>query len=578
MNKEIKIYPRAIMKPFKVIFCLCCCLIIVSCNNDQNEPSINEVYGNSIYVTLGKNILASTRASYDNQDRWSVAGFTNGDRVGLYALRGNMEGDGSFSNVPMDFTRSVSSTFQFDNPELKMERSQFQADKTLLYYPYQETMEEEGMVLRQGDNAKCVDLLFMGNLNSDELNKRQMLSGNFNHVFSELIILRGEGFDKAKNKTINVVINKAATRVRFRENPSQGNGSGTARNMWKFPELYFDEKDGLNEEQSRSWEAWQGKDFKINQEKGEQEAYYVLIPNIYPYSLSAQGISLTNVSVDYIEIYDDNDILQKVTNFSFTDGTKRLENGKRYPIEIKMEGLVPTVYPYQILNWEDEEDITDERTVGINNSSEFYNWINIYNQYTSDSNPGEKYDTRLLEYGDKEISSEGKVTWHFYILNDINFKDADIDFKDKEVRITKLTDHLDGMGNLLSNLRLSDSLIGEISGEGCLSNMVIRGLSVINDEKDIEKGLGGVTNLLAENGRILKCDIDATISADCNVGIMAGSLTGATVEDCIFSGLLIGKGTSDSPYTNLIGLTPASNNFTLTNTNFSGIIFTQKTN
>ena len=547
-------------------------ILASSCLNEEPSASRNSNGENSLLATIDNNFLKATRASIDPQDDWSVVSFSNNDKIGLYAKTGNMDGDG-FINAPMMFSRSVSGTFQFDNPDLNMDRSKFGAYTTMFYYPYSPDMEQEGMLLRSQKNGvdRCIDVLMMGNLNPNDLSSKLQLSGNFHHLFSELIIVRGEGFENANKKDITVVLNGGYTRLKFIDNPAT-NGT-EVRNMWKIPNLYFDENDGLTQEESRRWMAWKGDDFKPYEGVEPKEAYYVMLPNIYEYRITGgQNTLISHPAVDYIEIYDNNDELQKISSFTLNGETKQILNGKRYPLEIKMEGLVPTIYPYIISPWDDTQDKTDERTIGIRSESEFEDWMLNYNQYTSETN-GNNYDDKLLLYGDKHVNeTTGEVTWYFYILNDLDFSQ----YKNKNIRISKLTDVIDGMGNQISNINLEDSFIGEISGNGCLSNLSIRGLSVNNSTKtNSAQGIGAVTDILSENGSIINCSVDATLKASCKVGLMAGEVTGGDVDGCTFSGLLIGSGSSASPYRYLIALDPSSGVFSLKDTDFSGIIFSQ---
>lgn len=544
------------------------CTLFFSCGEDIGDTT--QILGtNSLYATIERNIDGNTRTIVDSQDGWSVVSFSNDDMVGLYAKTGNLDGDGSFINAPMMYSRSVNSTFQFDNANLNMDRSKFQYNTTMFYFPYSYGMETEGMVLRDKDTGRCLDVLMMGNLEERELTSKQQLSGTFNHLFSELILVRGEGFENAKNRKITVVMKEGFTRLRFIDNPSS---SPAVSKMWKVPELYFDPSDGLSMEESRKWEAWPGQDFEPFVGSGKKEAYYVMLPNRYPYQVTGSNrYTVSRTAIDYIELEDNNGVKQQISSFTLNEGTKEMLNGWRYPMEIKMEGLVPTIHPFKILPWGEEQDITEERTVGINDPFEFIDWLKAYNQYVV--NPSASIETELLEFGDKhENETTKEVTWHFYILKDLDFNIEGL--PETNLQILKLTDILDGMGNHLENLNLSDSFIEEISGRGCLTNIVIRGLTVNNSNKNqVSTGIGALTNILASNGSIINCEVDATLKANCSVGIMAGEVTGGTVKDCNFSGLLIGRRTAGNPYRYLIGLDPQEGVFSMENTNFSGIIF-----
>lgn len=555
---------------FYRIISLVLVFMLSSCNYEEDSILSKGKDSDCLYATIENNIITSSRALLDSQDGWSIVSFTQNDVIGLYAKTGNMDG-GGFSNAPMMFSRVVNGTFQFDNPDLNMDRSKFQANATMFYYPYVADIEANGIILRSDENGinRCKDILMMENLNSNDLNNKLQLSGNFHHLFSELIIVRGEGFENATNKDIWVVLNEGFTRLKFIDNPST-NGA-EVRNMWKIPSLYFDERDGLSQEECRKWQAWEGKAFEPYEGAGAKEAYYVMLPNLYEYRISGQNTLITHPVVDYIQIYDNNGELQTISSFTLNGDTKQIKNSVRYPIEIKMEGLVPTIYPYAILPWEEPDNITDERTVGINNENDFLEWLKIYNQYTSNQNSGSDYDEQLKLYGDQHINESTKeVTWYFYILNDLNFLKIN-----ENVRISKLTDVIDGLGNKISNLSLTDSFIEEISDNGRIANLTMRGLTVNNSSKTGNDGIGALTNNLSGNGAIINCDVDATLKANCKVGLLAGSASGGTVDGCIFSGLLIGSGTSSRPYRNLIGRNTPDGTIDLIDTDFSGIIFSE---
>lgn len=547
-------------------------VLLSGCNNDEDIFKAQNKGDNTLYATIDNDYFEGTRAILDSDDGWSVASFSNNDVIGLYAKTGNGDG-GGFTNAPMMYSRTVGSTFQFDNPDLNMDRSELRFNTTMFYYPYTSAMESEGMVLRSSKDGveRCIDVLMLKNLTEKDLTDKLQLSGPFHHIFSELIIMRGEGFDRVADdkKGITVVLNGGYTRLRFIDNPAT-NGT-EVRNMWKVPELFFDENDGLDQEDSRRWEAWEGEPFRPYEGLDKKEAYYVILPNIYEYRIpGGQNILVPHTAVDYIEIFDNQGVLQRISSFTLDGETKQIMNGWRYPLEIKMEGLVPTIYPFSISPWDDTENVTDERTIGIKDESEFLEWLMAYNQYTSENKTGD-FDDVFSKYGVKHINeTTQEVTWHFYILDNLNFSGK------KNVRISKLTDVIDGLGNQLSNISIEDSFIEEISGKGLLSNLTFRGLTINNTTKSgLTNGIGAIANLLADDGSIINCDVDATLKANCKVGMMAGAVTGGTVDGCIFSGLLIGRGSSSNPYRYLIGLDATTGSFSLTDTEFSGIIYSQ---
>ena len=112
---------------------------LISCAEEEYLPVYDNGSQVSFFATLIEQYPA-TRATSDRQDGWSTATFNNAnDIVGLFSSAGNMEvdnGNGPFINAPLMFSRSVAGTektaFQFDNPELQIDRSKFKYNETVL--------------------------------------------------------------------------------------------------------------------------------------------------------------------------------------------------------------------------------------------------------------------------------------------------------------------------------------------------------------------------------------------------------------------------------------------------------------
>ena len=537
------------------------CSIFTGCSQEEIYPGNDQKNILTISVNL-ENSLRASRAIFETQDGWSVTSFQRGDEVGLYSSAGNNKvdnGNGPFINVPLSFTRAVSSSnnsgesgstnYQFDNEDLEMDRSKFLYDHTSLYYPYSEDMNTTGLLLREKKDGegplRCLDFLFMDHLLSSKLLNEQQLAGNFNHIFSELIIVRGEGFSEASDKTITVVMSEAYSHVKLVDNETNFN-----QDAWKIPQLVYNASCGMTEKECKNWEAWQGENYTPSFTGAtEMEAWYVILPTM---------LSNNRTSIDHIEIYDDSGNLQKISSFSLYNGTKQLPGGWKYPIEIKMEGLVPTVNPYQILQWEEETDVTDERKAGISDASEFEDWVGYYNNYKLTGD-----DQYLEDFGDK-IMEEGTTTWCFYLLNDI-------DLGNKKYNLSKFSDILDGLGNTISNLSLTSSFIDSFEEKGEIINLNFQGLTVNSDSPDPVGGL--IKNM--SGGIIQRVNIDATVIGNSSVGMLAATLSGGQIEDSTFSGLLIGSGSYTSASKYLFATQP-SGSFKLSNNNCSGILFTYK--
>lgn len=501
----------------------------------------------------GDAVVAETRAvRMDSADQWSYVGFTAGDKMGFYASGGNwMNGTYAtpFDNFELTYQEGNG---QFNGPnDATFEPSGMKPDEVFMYFPYSETMDDPGMPLRVSydNDLRCIDLLTSDylTLQGTQNNVTMSLYGEFNHAFAELIIMRGEGFNEPpQDKTrITAVLSQGYTHFKITYDPEEG---------WNCtPSLVYDASGGLTSEQARKWNAWQGSNYGITTaDEVGTPAWYVIVP------------TLTDVptTVEYIELCDNDGYYQRVSSLKLRNGnTKFVDPGWRYPMEITMKELVPTVNPYRIIPWGENVDLTDQRTRGINDETEFALWVRDYNLYLANPD-NEDLATLLLQYGDR-ITETGSTTsnWHFYVLSDLdltNYTPLDPDVDDMEplpqtdydVIVTRLAagDILDGVSTVLQNDEfqshtisgLTTTFIGTLSGT--IQNFEFIMPEVSNDD-DTPVGIIATT---INNGYVIDCDIERGMlyNPDGPAGMVAGQMNGGYVTDCNLSGTLISASTS----------------------------------
>ena len=280
------------------------------------------------------------------------------------------------------------------------------------------------------------------------------------------------------------------------------------------------------------------------------------------------------VEIDYIEIYDNDGKLQTVTSMSLMNGGRQLESGWRYPVEILMKELVPTVFPYRVVPWNPNKDITDARTRGISDMSEFKDWLTAYTSYVNHNADQEEI---LFRYGDKVVNQQGETLyWHFYLLNDLNFSG---EFAQGSAIIPKLQDVLDGKGSSfadngfdLVNNRISNMpgpLVGTMQGNGALRNINIASTSIISTKTEPN---GILVNTML-GGTIDNCFvINGTLITNGPVGMAVGQANGGKITNCNLSGLLSGT-SSHAADRYITGNNPVSVEIT---GNVSTVVFNQK--
>lgn len=519
-------------------------LLAVSCVDEEPDLLAGEAWPLVIYADIDGSAAHTRATRMEIHDLWSYVGFVDGDEMGFYSSGGDWtvdNGKGNFDNLKLQYKDK-----QFNDPEngVEFSPSHMEGSKIYMYYPYEPDMNTTGLELRN-NLLRCIDYLSSDSITLDGVDddgKHMALFGAFKHAFSELIIMRGEGFNDPPSgkERITAVLNVGCTHIRVEINTDNG---------WSCsPQLvYATNTHGLSEEDARSWDAWQGGNYGITTEDPEgKPAWYVIVPTL-PGNHSI---------VEYIELYDNEGYLQRVSSLKLRDGnTKYVAPGWRYPMEITMKELVPTVNPFRVVPWEDDVDLTDERKRGINNLAEFEWWVSDYNAWRLDKGNPDKSNA-LLKYGDKLVDSEGNISWHFYLLSDLDLSkyeplpgndgEADGFTENSNCIVPELADVLDGKSTTLVNGKfinhtirgLTKTFIETISPGGSLQNLDFVEPDVRNNEAS-ESPAGILVNTL-ENGEVLNCNIlnGTLFNPGGPAGMVAGAMVGGKIGNCTLSGSL----------------------------------------
>lgn len=549
-------------------------LLLASCVNNDIPDGGSGLGGAPLPLVISADISGTkaTRAETNETgtaDEWSYVDFTEGDAMGFFASGGKFTegnyGEAPFDNQELIYTGGTGGSNFRDPSGVSFSPSHMNGNEIYMYFPYTPTITDEGgFKLRtlqdhdgeKLDTARCIDFLSTRHLDiMDVTGDRPALYGEFQHTFAELIIMRGEGFDNPPKISddineweIKAVLNTPVTGIRADVSTEDG---------WSCtPRLVYDPNSGLSDAEAREWQAWLGANFyKTQEDKIGQTAWYVIVPTI---GCQAQYVAPRpgeRTRVEYIELYDNDGNLQRVSSLLLSNGTsKYVDGGWRYPMEVTMKELVPTANPCQIVPWNGDVDLTDERKRGINDKTEFEGWVKAYNAYIDEDN--ETNTNALLKYGDLYINEDETKSWHFYVLSDIDLSD----FETGKPVVPLLKDILDGQSTVFTNGRfqnhfitgLKSPLIGVLEGEDAVvQNFNFDNPYVTYGEAN-DTPLGIIANIMEEGSAVNNCRvISGTLYNPAGAGgMVAGSITNSSITNCTLSGFLISSSTVD----NIVGV------------------------
>lgn len=569
---------------FAAAACAALALALAACSDiDRNgEPATDDGPAELFVAVRLSDALTETRAGDDDvdnggeipsYDNWSYREFSLGDRIGFFSPHGDYdvkEGKGAFINADLEYTYNEEGRFSyFHNTAIQFSTTNMDPGKCFIYLPYGGERDKPVFELRRVDKEKfdddilrCVDYLqTLNNLVISTEGSKVTLGGTMAHSFSELIIMRGNGFDKPQQgkEQITVVLTDGYSHMQIAvPSPEE-----LAEDKWYCtPTLIY--QDGyknvngteMSKEECCRWVAWRGSNFERTDlnNKGVP-AWYVILPTL------ANRYS----TVSYIELYDNEGQMQRVTAIKLQHHDennkdklltvdKQLYPGWRYPIEIQMDELVPTINPYPILSWNsdnngEDTNITNERKRGIASLHDFDLWLQYYNQYIG----GADNTAMLLNYGDlTHYEKDNRDEWHFYLLSDIDL-DSYTQYNDSKngPLIPELRDILDGRSTTLNDhefenytlKNLKTPLVGTMTATSKLLNMDFEqpDIKIMEDENPVPAGI--LVNQMA-GGIIENCNITdgATLyNPGGAVGIIAGQITGkSSITDCTVTGILWG--------------------------------------
>lgn len=492
-------------------------------NNEKNNSGTDYIEANIAPIKEG-----NTRALLDPIDNWTVSEFTKGDVVGLISTKGdnNSPYDGKILNGKMICDSKVTEDYKpasylFRNPELMLEPNGLDEKTTVLYYPYStdldvyenfEPKKTEGLSLRKLDNGieKCIDFIYTDYIST----KGGQITASFRHMCMELMIIRGEGFRNASDKTVNVVLEKPYTGVYLKKGENDWTG-------WR-PNLIIYNGGEENNLKYRKWEAW-----SVNP---EDDYRIVLVP-----AIESDGVP---TRVSYIEIRDDYGNLQKIGDFYLEgEGSKNSVEGGRYALEVELSELKPIVRPVAILEWEKDKEISNKQERGISSAEHLFEWASYYNLFIKDQN-NQAAKEILLQYGDGNVDGS-KISWTFYITGDIEITDFTKSYVVEEFR-DKLVGASDYTNYYIGNLK--KPLFDKMTASSSISKIDFNDLYI--DGSTENKAIGGVVKEL-EGGEIINCRVnDCTIISGEAVGAFAGSVNEGSIKNCSASGNIYGTETN----------------------------------
>ena len=565
-------------------------LPLASCRVEEEPKAYSQPVELQIRMKLA-GADAPTRASMREDDGWTYRHFSSGDKIGFYSSSGRFPYNSPFVNLQLEYSHTDEKTnftiFKTEDGQT-FDPAGMIAKNVFLYSPYSENMSaavNPGINLRETvtdgntnvTSVRCIDFLTGEGFNASNLDEG-ILSGVFYHIFSELIIIRGEGFDKPKAPTgdnpnrITVVMKEPFTHVKV----------NYAQNPWSCrPELIY-YSDVMSADAAKRWETWKHGLYYDNEFTTPVEADYVVLPTLGNTDKET-GIPVSygqQTEVDYIELYDNDGVLQRVTSLSLADGnSRRLNSGWRFPMTISMKELVPTVYPHTIQPWGPDKDITELRTKGIKNSN-FYDFVNDYNSYQSDPSFER---SKLYNYGDFETmegsDTEGK--WHFYLQEDIDLSIGSFPQGGNPI-IRTFSDVLDGKKSTLSDSRGNNyrifnqksPLIGTMMSSAIVEEIDFDSpLVACQSAGDAYDYIGVIANNITTGAAVVNCTItNGTVIGPNYVGLIAGSVIDGnlqTPQGCKVQGTVIGK-QSDSKSGYMFGYYTGA---TFSVTNDANIIF-----
>ena len=527
-------------------------LVLVSCSNYLDDDMARGPVPLSVDFTVEDRVDAYGTRTTADVDGWIISSFSVGDLGGIYATSGIQDPED-----PNDFSKSVSNgkvycqsssgtSCRFGNSDIVVDPTTLSSNnnRSIIYYPYFEDMpdpqaeEGVGMPIRvvdpddpeNNERLKCIDFMhsYSTGTNTNISVSNGQMSPRLSHYFPSLIIQRGVGFSNAPDQRVWVVTKDTYSHLRVvQATPTSYFDIKLDNNFTETGDeamVYIQDKE-TGENISRFkvdkncvWEAWPGRT------EATRNSRYVVIPP---------------VEVAFILMQDDLGNWQNVSDFYLSSsGSRKPLVRNKYTLSVSQKGAEVVARPISVTAWNENEDITDNRKVGISYYNEYNDWVSLYNTYIQ-YDRSEEYHEALSHYGDGVYNTAtGRTSWTFYINDNIVFPPNETDF----YQITKLDDVLEG-SSTYTNYRLDNfknTLIGEMTENGILRALEVRDFYFIQPSgattpySPLIGTLNGgtVENIIVRNGIVISSNA---------AGMIAGKAIGGTVTGCTISGDVIGS-------------------------------------
>lgn len=475
--------------------------------------------------------------------------FVEGDTIGFFSDGGNPDGEADekgFSNLKLTFEPP---TFNSDEyvKDLNMLGRYFG------YFPYREGIEEpEGASVyeQDGDTIRTIDFLTTNYSGSGD----QILQGGnttwngFYHTFAVVRVKCGEGFTEYDRADVKVFLQMkrkvSAIRINWK-------GRKYEDSPFTAVELVYDSL-AVGEEERRL------QAFRHEQEGVGWDVIVPCIPMMWRDKDDAEAGGVTVDAIvfvsgtDTVEVPVDN---KEVFHGTLNDGTVVLgvRGGFLYTAVVKKVGLEPTVYPYDVDEWR-EEDIADTLTAGIGSEGDYTKFVSEYNSLFKEDKDYSTEEIReiveksetLKQYGTEvKDGEEGAGTFTFLLTSDLDFSHTET-----PPCIKNLVIPFDGRGYTISNMRATGGFCGSL--RSTLKNLRFEDISVTRPAGNTAP-TGLLADSMATGARIEGCTANGRLAGHGPVGAAAGTMSAGIVTGCSFTGMMMGTET-DEEHGGLVGV------------------------
>lgn len=512
--------------------------LLTGCNSEY-VPEAETCPDHNYLAIEGEIVGASlaTRAGTDLLDSYSH--FEIGDRIGFYSFHkpgctlGSREEHRQQGDEPVYLKNecleysNATGTPKFISENIK-DVAMNTLGQTFAYFPYSGEQAPEGYMRQNGDKFESLTQhehyihIFDGDNQVKDLltaTKRLYYDVNyeFRHQFSMVLLFLGNGFNDSNNGELIVHLTERIIGAHLtRRWLNSAYPEGLEFSVDRVPLNYSQSVPGYSSFKATKREPY-------DSGSGEpRTAYSVILPY--------------GSEIDYIELKDKNGNIQKVKPTALAE----LEAGWIYPATIRMDdGLEPTVYPHEIIPWGEPSNITVNPLRGIYTADDFKAWLNLYNEHIDKFPFDESLHESFEKYGDYD---QDEKKWSFYLRDNIDCTGIE---STGGTLIKKLVDGVNIYGGRykLENLMLDSKdadpeigmgLIGEIKG-GELHDLRLYFPTVrYNGNKP-----AGCLAAVISGGVIDNCTVrEAAMMCAGTAGALAGEMTGGTVNECKFHGLV----------------------------------------